>query len=44
MRAFIGKVAAERVGGNRPSPLRAIAAAAIAGAAVAGITYKVLRS
>jgi hypothetical protein len=44
MSGFIGKVAAQRARGKRPSPLRAAAAAAVAGAAAAGLTYKVLRS
>jgi hypothetical protein len=30
--------------GNRPSPARALVAAAVAGAAAAGITYRALRS
>lgn len=38
-RAFV-----DRATGNRPSPLRAVAAAAVAGAAAAVVTYRVLRS
>jgi hypothetical protein len=43
MSGFIKNVIADRVGGKRPSPVRAVAAAAAAGVAAAGITYKVLR-
>jgi hypothetical protein len=43
MAGFVRSVVAERIGGKRPSPLRAAAAAAAAGAAAAGITYRVLR-
>jgi hypothetical protein len=34
----------ERLGGDKPSPLRAAVAAAIVGIIVAVITYKLLRS
>jgi hypothetical protein len=44
MGGFIGKVVAQKAGGNRPSPLRAAAAAVVAGAAAAGLTYRFLRS
>jgi hypothetical protein len=44
MRGIIGKAVADRAGGNRPSPLRAAAAAVVAGVAAAGVTYKLLRS
>jgi hypothetical protein len=43
----IGKVirtVAERLSGNKPSPVRAIVASTIVGAAAAGVTYKALRS
>jgi hypothetical protein len=43
MSAFVKQVVADRIGGNKPSPFRAIAAAAVVGAAAAGITYKALR-
>ena len=33
-----------RVGGGKPSPARAVLAAAVAGAAAAALTYKALRS
>ena len=41
---FIQNVVSERVKGNRPSALRALAAAAAAGAVTAFITYKALRT
>jgi len=37
------KSVTDRVGGNRPSPIRALAAATIAGGIVAVATYKALR-
>jgi hypothetical protein len=43
----IGKVVrtvGERLGGNKPSPIRAIVASTIVGAVAAGATYKALRS
>jgi hypothetical protein len=43
MTGIVKRVVAERIGGKRPSPVRAIVAAAAAGAAAAGITYRVLR-
>jgi hypothetical protein len=33
-----------RIGGGKPSPLRAALVAAVAGVAAAALTYKVLRS
>jgi hypothetical protein len=44
MSAFIGKAAAQRLAGQRPSALQAGLAAAVAGAAAAGLTYRALRS
>jgi hypothetical protein len=35
---------ADRLKGNRPSPVRASLAAAVAGVAAAAVTYKALRS
>jgi hypothetical protein len=43
MNGFIKDVLADRFGGKRPNPARAIAAAAAAGLTAAGITYRVLR-
>jgi hypothetical protein len=43
MAGMVKRALAERVGGKRPSPLRAVVAAAAAGVAAAGITYRVLR-
>ena len=40
---MIKRAVAERLGGGRPSPARALAAAAVAGVAAAGVTYRVLR-
>ena len=37
------KSVTDRVGGKRPSPIRAVAAATIAGGIVAAATYKALR-
>jgi hypothetical protein len=44
MRSFLHKVAGDRLSGSRPSPVRAMAAAAIAGTAAATLTYRALRS
>jgi hypothetical protein len=44
MRAFLQRVALDRVQGRQPSTLRAATAATAAGVAAAGITYKLLRS
>jgi hypothetical protein len=44
MTGFLKRVAAERASGGRPSPVRAVAAAAVAGAAAAAITYRLLRA
>lgn len=41
---FLQNVALERVKGNRPSALQALAAAAAAGGVTAFVTYKALRS
>jgi hypothetical protein len=43
MTGFVKSVIADRIGGNKPSPFRAIGAAAVVGVAAAGITYKALR-
>jgi hypothetical protein len=43
MQRFMSRVAVERVLGEHPSPIRALAASAIAGGAVAGLTYRLLR-
>jgi hypothetical protein len=40
----IGRAAVERLAGDRPSALRAFAAATLAGGATAAITYRALRS
>jgi hypothetical protein len=42
--AFFQNVALERVKGNRPSALKAVATAAAAGAVTAILTYKALRT
>jgi hypothetical protein len=44
MRGLISRVAAERMGGDRPSPPRALLVASATGAAAAVLTYRVLRS
>jgi hypothetical protein len=43
MSGFIKRVTADRLGGERPAPPRALGAAAIVGTATAVITYKLLR-
>jgi hypothetical protein len=43
MSGVIKQAFSDRIGGKRPSPVRALAAATVAGVAAAGITYKVLR-
>ena len=43
MGGLLKKAIADRIGGNRPSRLRAAAAAVSAGVAVAAITYGALR-
>lgn len=40
---FLNRVVAERIGGKRPSPPRAIGAAIAVGATAATITYRLLR-
>jgi len=40
----VGRAAVERLAGDRPSTLRALAAATLAGSATAAITYRALRS
>ena len=44
MAGFVKDAVTERLGGDRPSPLKASLAAIVAGAAAAMLTYKVLRS
>ena len=44
MKGYLQRVAGDRLGGKRPSPVRAVVAATAAGVAAAGITYRVLRS
>jgi hypothetical protein len=43
MTGIVKRVVAERMGGKRPSPVRAMVAAAAAGAATAALTYRALR-
>jgi hypothetical protein len=43
MMDFVKRTVADRIGGKRPSPFRAIAAAAVVGGVAAGVTYKALR-
>ncbi len=40
----VGRAAVERIAGDRPSALRAFAAATLAGGATATVTYRLLRS
>ena len=40
----VGRAAVERLSGDRPSTLRALAAATITGGATAALTYRLLRS
>jgi hypothetical protein len=42
--SILKQAVADRLKGDRPSPLRAIAAAVVAGGAAAAITYKALRA
>jgi hypothetical protein len=44
MRGFVTRVAAQRIGGGRPSSPRALLAASAVGTAAAVLTYRVLRS
>jgi len=44
MRGFVKRVAAQRMGGDRPSAPRALLAASATGAAAAVLTYRVLRA
>jgi hypothetical protein len=44
MSTFLKRVAGERLSGGRPSPVRAMVAAAVAGAAAATLTYRALRA
>ena len=43
MSDFVKRVAADRLGGSRPSPARAMIAAAAVGIAATGLTYRLLR-
>jgi len=43
MNDFIKRVAADRLGGERPGGPRALGAAAVVGTATAVLTYKLLR-
>jgi hypothetical protein len=43
MKGFLTRVVADRVGGKRPAPPRAIGAAVVVGATVGAITYRLLR-
>jgi hypothetical protein len=40
---FVARTVGQRLSGGRPSPARALVAAAAAGTAVAGLTYRLLR-
>ena len=41
---MLGRAAAERLSGGRPSALRALAAATLTGGAAGAVTYRLLRS
>jgi hypothetical protein len=41
---FLKRVATERIGGERPSVVRALVVAAVVGAGAAFVTYKLLRA
>jgi hypothetical protein len=43
MADFLKRIAADRMGGERPGAPRAVGAAIVAGAAAAVITYRLLR-
>ncbi len=43
MSGFLTRVVAERVGGKRPAPPRAIGAAVVVGTTAGAITYRLLR-
>ncbi len=43
MSGFLTRVVADRVGGKRPAPPRAIGAAVAVGTAAGALTYRVLR-
>lgn len=43
MMGIVKRAIAQRISGDRPSPLRAIAAATVVGAATAVVTYRILR-
>jgi hypothetical protein len=42
--SILKSAVADRIKGERPSPVRAILAAAVAGGVAAGVTYKALRA
>ena len=44
MKEFLGKAAAQRMRGERPSPIRALGVAIVTGAAAGVIAYKAMRS
>ena len=44
MSDFLKNAVADRLAGDRPSPVKAALVAAVAGAATAALTYQVLRS
>jgi len=43
MSGFLTRVVADRVGGKRPAPSRAIGAAVVVGSAAGAFTYRLLR-
>jgi hypothetical protein len=43
MVGFVKRAIADRIGGDKPSPFRAIGVATVVGVAAAGVTYKALR-
>jgi hypothetical protein len=43
MSSFLTRVVADRVGGKRPAPPRAIGAAVVVGTAAGAVTYRLLR-
>jgi hypothetical protein len=43
MSGFLTRVVADRIGGKRPAPARAIGAAVAVGTTAGAITYRVLR-
>jgi hypothetical protein len=43
MKGFLTRVVADRVGGKRPAPPRAMGAAVVVGTAAGAVTYRLLR-